>query len=143
MTTSIRATYRLQLHAGFTFDDAAARSQNTWSHASSATTASRPVGLPERTAFCWHGYLKDVGPGQRYAFRVHGPWDPGQGHRCNPAKLLLDPYARAISGSIQWGRALFPYIQWGAMTCSVTIRTGGAYMPKAIVADDAFDWEGA
>lgn len=50
----------------------------------------RRIDLPERTAFCWHGYLKDVGPGQRYGFRVHGPWDSAQGHRCNAAKLLLD-----------------------------------------------------
>lgn len=100
------------------------------------------VGLPERTAFCWHGYLKDVGPGQRYRFRVHGPWDPGQGHRCNPAKLLLDPYARAISGSIQWGRALFPYPR-GGDDVQRDDSYSGPYMPKAIVADDAFDWEGA
>ena len=48
--------------------------------------------LPEVTSFCWHGYLPNVGPGQRYGFRVHGPWKPEEGHRCNPAKLLLDPY---------------------------------------------------
>src|ERR1051325_11368770 len=69
----------------------------------------RAIALPERTAFCFHGYLPGVGPGQRYGFRVHGPWDPANGHRCNPAKLLLDPYARAISGRIDWNPALFPY----------------------------------
>ncbi len=67
------------------------------------------VELPEVTAFCWHGYLPNVVPGQRYGFRVHGPWDPSQGHRCNPAKLLLDPYAKAIDGQVQWHEAAFPY----------------------------------
>ncbi|HXT22319.1 MAG TPA: hypothetical protein VN923_16310, partial [Thermoanaerobaculia bacterium] len=52
------------------------------------------IPLPEVTAFCWHGYVPQLQPGQRYGFRVHGPWAPEHGHRCNPAKLLLDPYAR-------------------------------------------------
>jgi isoamylase len=52
--------------------------------------------LPEVTSFCWHGYLPNLGPGQRYGFRVHGPWKREEGLRCNPAKLLLDPYAHAI-----------------------------------------------
>ena len=56
------------------------------------------VGLPEMTAFCWHGYLPEVKPGRRYGYRVHGPWAPEQGHWCNPAKLLLDPYAKALDG---------------------------------------------
>ena len=64
------------------------------------------VRLPERTAFCWHGYLPGVGPGQRYGFRVYGPWNPSQGHRCNPAKLLVDPYAKSISGDIEWNDAV-------------------------------------
>ncbi len=67
------------------------------------------VNLPERTAFCWHAYLRGVGPGQRYGFRVHGPWDPANGLRCNPAKLLVDPYARAITGGIEWNPSMFPY----------------------------------
>src|SRR3954454_19899109 len=62
----------------------------------------RTVTLPERTAFCFHGYLPGIGPGQQYGFRVHGPWAPADGHRRNPAKLLLDPYARAIAGPINW-----------------------------------------
>ena len=56
--------------------------------------------LPESTAFVHHGYLPAVGPGQRYGYRVHGPWAPQDGHRCNPAKLLLDPYAKAIDGDV-------------------------------------------
>src|SRR4051812_10548267 len=66
------------------------------------------IDLPEATSFCWHGYLPGVGPGQRYGFRVHGPWEPAAGHRCNPAKLLVDPYARAITGDIDWNPAVFP-----------------------------------
>ena len=62
--------------------------------------------LPEYTNQTWHGYVPDLGPGQRYGYRVHGPYEPANGHRFNPAKLLLDPYARAIDGTI---RARFLY----------------------------------
>ena len=65
--------------------------------------------LPERNGFIWHGYLPDVGSGQRYGYRVHGPWEPEKGHRCNPAKLLLDPYARAVEGHPKWDEAIYPY----------------------------------
>src|SRR3954469_24418129 len=67
------------------------------------------VPLPERDAFVWHGYLPNVGPGQRYGYRVHGPYEPEQGLRCNPAKLLLDPYAKAIEGEMDWNESLFGY----------------------------------
>ena len=67
--------------------------------------------LPETTAFVHHGYVPNVGPGQRYGFRVHGPWAPNDGLFYNPAKLLLDPYARAIEGTIAWGPELFPHQQ--------------------------------
>ena len=59
--------------------------------------------------FVWHGFLPDVGPGQRYGYRVHGPYDPGSGLRCNPRKLLLDPYAKAIDGKVDWHPSLFGY----------------------------------
>src|SRR2546430_4881119 len=65
------------------------------------------VDLPERTGFVWHGYLPGIGPGQRYGYRVHGPWAPDEGQRCNPAKLLLDPYARAVEGEAGWSRAVY------------------------------------
>ena len=65
------------------------------------------VELPARTAHVWHGHLPDVGVGQRYGLRVQGPWDPARGLRCNPAKLLLDPHARAVDGEVQWGEAVF------------------------------------
>ena len=66
----------------------------------------RRVELSEVDGFVWHGYLPSVGPGQRYGYRVHGPFDPGQGQRCNPAKLLLDPYAKAIEGQIDGDESL-------------------------------------
>src|SRR3954468_23148415 len=65
--------------------------------------------LPEVTSFCWHGYVPALQPGQRYGFRVHGPFEPSQGHRCNPSKLLLDPYAKAIDGQIDGDQSLFSY----------------------------------
>ena len=67
------------------------------------------VTLQEVNGFVWHGYLTGVGPGQRYGYRVHGPYEPEAGHRCNPAKLLLDPYAKAIDGAVDWNPAVFSY----------------------------------
>ena len=71
-----------------------------------ADTETR-VELREVDAFVWHCYLPNVGPGQRYGFRVHGPYEPEKGHRCNPSKLLLDPYAKAIEGHNDWNESLF------------------------------------
>ncbi|MCU1496949.1 MAG: glycogen debranching protein GlgX, partial [Acidimicrobiales bacterium] len=65
------------------------------------------VTLPERDGDVWHAELPDVQPGQRYGYRVHGPWEPDQGLRCNPAKLLLDPYAKAVEGDIRWDEAVY------------------------------------
>jgi glycogen operon protein len=101
----------------------------------------RRIALPERTAFCWHGYLPGVGPGQRYGFRVHGPWDPARGHWCNPAKLLIDPYARAITGHIEWNPAVFPY-PLGGDELESEHSDSAPFMPKSIVIDDRFDWGG-
>jgi glycogen operon protein len=67
------------------------------------------VDLQEVDAYVWHCYLPTVQPGQRYGYRVHGPWDPSQGLRCNPAKLLVDPYAKATTGEIDWDPAVFSY----------------------------------
>ena len=61
------------------------------------------IPLPDNDADVWHGFVPGVGPGQAYGYRVDGPWDPAQGLRCNPAKLLLDPYAKAISGTVSFG----------------------------------------
>ena len=97
------------------------------------------VDLPESTAFCWHGYVPDIGPGQRYGYRVHGPWDPGRGARCNSAKLLIDPYAKAVEGEVQWDEAVF-----GHRFADPHARNradSAPYMPKSIVINPYFDWE--
>jgi isoamylase len=95
--------------------------------------------LPEVTSFCWHGYLPNIGPGQRYGFRVHGPWKPEEGHRCNPAKLLLDPYARAIEGQVRWNEALFSYSFDNPDGPSNDIDSA-PFMPKCVVTTPYFDW---
>src|SRR5713226_8647564 len=69
----------------------------------------RRVPLDEVDAFSWHAYLPNVGPGQRYGYRVHGPYEPDEGIRCNPCKLLLDPYARAIEGQTDWNSSCYGY----------------------------------
>ena len=95
--------------------------------------------LPEVTSFCWHGYLPNVGPGQRYGFRVHGPWKPEEGHRCNPAKLLLDPYARAVEGQVRWNEAVFAYSFDNPDGPSNDIDSA-AFIPKCVVTTPYFDW---
>jgi glycogen operon protein len=99
------------------------------------------VRLPERTAFCWHGYLPGVGPGQRYGFRAYGTWDPAHGQRCNPAKLLVDPYAKAIDGGIEWNDAVFPY-PLGGDDLERDDRDSAPFVPKSVVIDETFDWNG-
>jgi glycogen operon protein len=100
------------------------------------------VDLPEHTALCWHGYVPNVRPGQRYGFRVHGPYDPNRGLRCNPAKLLLDPYAKAIEGDVRWNRAIFPYPLGDPDLDQAPDHTdSGPFMPKSVVIDPWFIWE--
>ncbi|MGO9152047.1 MAG: glycogen debranching enzyme, partial [Mycobacterium sp.] len=74
-----------------------------------ADGAETRIVLPEVDAFVWHGFLPNIEPGQRYGYRVHGPHDPGAGQRCNPNKLLLDPYSKAIDGTFDWNQSLFGY----------------------------------
>jgi isoamylase len=97
------------------------------------------IDLPEVTALCWHGYLPNVVPGQRYGFRVHGPWNPDAGQRCNPSKLLLDPYAKAVEGEVQWNEAVFPY-HFGEPDTSRNDLDSGPFMPKCVVTNPFFDW---
>ncbi|HZP30108.1 MAG TPA: glycogen debranching enzyme, partial [Acidimicrobiia bacterium] len=102
------------------------------------------IPLAERTAFNWHCYLPDVGPGQRYAYRVHGRWAPEEGHRFNAAKLLIDPYAKSIEGPIRFDAAsTLPYVPGGD---DADLKPDGAddaaAIPKCVVIDPAFDWEG-
>lgn len=95
------------------------------------------IQLPEMDAHVWHAFLPGIQPGQRYGFRVHGPHDPAQGHRCNPNKLLLDPYAKAIDGSIDWNEAVFGY---HFRTGKRNDKDSAQYMPKSVVTNPYFDW---
>ncbi len=97
--------------------------------------------LPERSEDVWHGYVPGLSPGQLYGYRVHGPYSPQQGHRFNPHKLLIDPYARALSGSIQWDKAMYGYRVDSPYT-DLTIDSATAHptCPAAVVIDPRFDW---
>ena len=99
------------------------------------------ITLPEYTDEIWHGYLPDVRPGQLYGYRVHGPYDPHAGHRFNPNKLLLDPYAKQIVGELTWNDALFGYtIGHPEADLSFDERDSAPYMPRSRVIDPAFTW---
>ncbi|HEU5156316.1 MAG TPA: glycogen debranching protein GlgX [Streptosporangiaceae bacterium] len=104
-----------------------------------ADGAETKVALPETDGYVWHGYLPGVVPGQRYGFRVHGPYDPAQGHRCNPAKLLLDPYAKAIEGAIDWDEACFGY-QFGDPE-SRNDTDSAPHTMRSVVVSPYFDWD--
>ncbi|HEX5494843.1 MAG TPA: glycogen debranching protein GlgX [Mycobacteriales bacterium] len=96
------------------------------------------VDLPEVDGFVWHGYLPMVEPGQRYGLRVHGPYRPESGLRCNPANLLLDPYAKAIEGAVRWHRSVFGY---RLDQPHLPNRENSArHMPKCVVSNPYFDW---
>ncbi|MFF0226859.1 glycogen debranching protein GlgX [Streptomyces sp. NPDC004629] len=91
--------------------------------------------LTEVDGFVWHGYVPGVGPGRRYGYRVHGPWDPGLGHRCNPAKLLLDPYARAVDGQIDNHASLYERAPFGPAPAD-----SAGHSMLGVVTDPYFDW---
>ncbi|MGI8571424.1 MAG: glycogen debranching protein GlgX [Solirubrobacteraceae bacterium] len=97
-------------------------------------------------ALNWHCYLPGVGPGQRYGYRVHGPYTPLEGHRFNPGKLLIDPYAKAIEGVVDWAHDanVLPYVPTGDEDADLELddEDDAAAMPKSVVIDDAFLWEG-
>ncbi len=99
------------------------------------------IPLTEHTDQVWHIYLPEVRPGQRYGYRVHGPYAPEEGHRFNPAKLLLDPYAKAVAGAIRWSDALFGYtVGRPEADLSRDERDSAAGVPKCVVVDPAFSW---
>ncbi len=99
------------------------------------------ITLPEQSDLVWHGYLPDVRPGQVYGYRVHGPHDPKAGHRFNPNKVLLDPYAKAIGRNVQWSDDLFGYrVGDPAEDLSFDERDNAANAPLAVVIDPAFTW---
>lgn len=97
------------------------------------------MALPGRTGSVHHGYVASVGPGQRYGYRVRGPWDPARGHLCSRAYLLLDPYARAVEGDVRWDDALFPRNRQDAGPGTPASDTA-PFVPKSVVIDPAFDW---
>jgi isoamylase len=96
------------------------------------------VALTEADGFVWHGYLPGIGPGQRYGYRVHGPYEPARGHRCNPAKLLLDPYAKAVEGAVKRSRAV--YGQRPDDPSARSSSDSAPFVPRCVVAATAFDW---
>ncbi len=102
---------------------------------------TRRISLPSRTDQVWHVYVRGIRPGQLYGYRVHGPYDPGAGHRFNPHKLLLDPYARQIFGRVHWHDALYSYRLHAQRTDLVMDRRDSAsMMPKCVVEDPAHTW---
>ena len=96
------------------------------------------VNLPERSGAVWHGYFPDMDANTQYGFRVHGPWDPANGHRCNPAKLLLDPYARAIEGTFDWNQSVFSYNFDNHD--EIDTSDSAASTPRSLVVNPFFDW---
>ena len=105
------------------------------------------IEVVSRRAYNWHCYLPGIGPGQRYGFRVHGPYAPQDGHRFNPNKLLIDPYAKAIEGTVDWAHDsnVLPYVpnpDDDDADLELDDDDDAGAMPKSVVIDDGFDWEG-
>jgi glycogen operon protein len=104
------------------------------------------IEMTQRRALNFHCYLPECRPGQRYGFRVHGPYEPAEGRRFNPDKLLIDPYAKAIDGVVDWAHDanVLPYVPTGTEDADLEIddEDDAAAMPKSVVIDDNFDWQG-
>jgi len=98
------------------------------------------ITLIERTAFVWHGFVNNIKAGQLYNFRVHGPWDPANGMRFNVAKSLVDPYAKAISGDVDWKAPIFPYDVASGDPMKKDEQDSARGVPKSVVIVDTFDW---
>lgn len=106
-----------------------------------AETAS--VRLADRSNHVWHVYLPGIKPGQLYGYRVDGPFEPGEGHRFNRNKVLIDPYAKAVAGTISWHNSLFGYeMGHNEADLSFSETDSAPYIPKSVVIDNQFDWEG-
>ena len=97
------------------------------------------ISLPEYTDQIWHGYLPGIQPGTPYGYRVHGPYEPEAGHRFNPNKLLLDPYAYAHMGELKWNPSLFGYHMESEDDQTFDERDSAPFMPKCTVVDPKFD----
>ena len=106
-----------------------------------ATRPSTCVPLPEHTDMVWHGYLPDIRPGQLYGYRVHGPYDPSQGQRFNPNKVVIDPYAKSVGRIVRWDDSMFGYVIGDAQSdLSFDTRDNAAFAPLAAVIDPSFTW---
>jgi isoamylase len=108
----------------------------------SADRETDRIELPEYTDQIFHGYLPEVGPGTLYGYRVHGPYEPEAGHRFNPNKLVLDPYARAHAGALTWNPAVFGYQIESGDDLTFDERDSAPFTPKCVVVDPNFDWQG-
>jgi isoamylase len=99
------------------------------------------VTLRERTAFVWHGFVRDMKPGQLYGYRIEGPWEPEKGHRFNYNKLLVDPYAKAISGKVDWKAPIFPYDVISGDDLKMDTQDSVDGVPRSVVVDTRFNWD--
>jgi isoamylase len=107
------------------------------------TIPSHVVSITNRSHRAFHCFIPGLKPGQLYGYRVHGPYDPANGHRFNPSKLLIDPYAKAIAGTLKWNDALFGYqINNPDQDLSYNDQDSAPYIPKSVVVARNFDWEG-
>ncbi len=108
---------------------------------SDAVAPSSTLPLPEHTNMVWHGYFPDIRPGQLYGYRIHGPYNPGAGHRFNAHKVVIDPYARAVGRSVRWDDSMFGYrIDDPRGDLTMDTRDNAAFAPLAVVIDPAFTW---
>jgi isoamylase len=108
----------------------------------SPSTETGRYTLPQRTQFVWHGYLPGIAPGQLYGYRVHGPYEPENGHRFNPNKLLVDPYARALAGQADWDAAIHGFeLNHPDGDLSFCEEDSAWGVPKGVVIDPEFDWD--
>jgi isoamylase len=99
------------------------------------------IGLRERTAYVWHVFVRDIRPGQLYGYRIEGSWEPEKGHRFNYNKLLLDPYAKAISGTVNWKAPIFPYDVLSGNDLKMDNQDSADGVPKGVVIDPRFNWD--
>ena len=123
------------------FSEHATRVELCLFDSAAASAETYRIVLPEYTDMVWHGYLPDLRPGQVYGFRVHGPYEPEAGHRFNPHKVVLDPYAKAIARPVRWDDAMFGYVLGHAdADLSFDERDSASFAPLASVIDPAFTW---
>ena len=100
------------------------------------------IELPEYTDQIFHGHLSEIGPGTFYGYRVYGPYEPEVGHRFNPNKLVLDPYARAHAGGLTWNPAVFGYQMKSSDDLTFDERDSAPFTPMCVDVDPNFDWQG-